>query len=117
MNEKTYAVTLDRDEYEWLVELIEEKKLYYEKELGHVIGDDREWYLRLLPIAERVEQEFDTMLVLRPEKADSHRLYLEAIHKCRRALREPMGAWKGILEREALDALQLLTPRFKEQTP
>lgn len=69
MSETTYCVSLSMDEYHWLTELIEEKKMFYEKELGYVHGDDREWYLKLLPIAERVEQEFEqpTKFVPRPE--------------------------------------------------
>lgn len=105
---KVYAIELSREEREWLSELIEEKKLFYEKELIGCIGDDREWYLRLLPIAERVEQVFDTMFALRPERGEKHRLMLEAMHKCKRAMLEPMNAWKGVLEREALESIEAL---------
>lgn len=100
MSELTYAVTLDRDEKDWLTELIEEKKLYYEKELGHVIGDDREWYLRLLPIAERVEQEFDTMFAMRPDSVSQLAAKDETISKLREGLEKwcAKESWRADIE-------------------
>lgn len=116
MSETTiYAIELSRDEREWLSELIEEKKLFYEKELIGCIGDDREWYLQRLPIAERVEQVFDTMFALRPDRAENHRIMLEAMYKCKRAMLEPMNEWKGVLEREALESIELLKHSVKEK--
>lgn len=54
-----YQLDLTDDEYRLLTEVVDDKKIYFEKLLTHAIGDDRKWALKMLPMLEAIAQELD----------------------------------------------------------